>query len=515
MMRDWRRAVVYQVYIRSFRDSDGDGTGDLAGVTASLPYLAGLGVTAIWLSPIHPTGGADLGYDVCDYTGVDHQLGTVAVLDEVVYRAHAAGIAVLLDWVVNHTSDRHPWFIDARSAPSAAHRDWYLFRPGRAPGQPPNNWRSMFGGPAWSYDEPSGEWYLHTFFAGQPDLDWRRPGVRAAVGDAMRFWLDRGIDGFRLDVLPMFIKDDGLRDNPDNPAWRVGDPDYWRQKPRHTVDQPEMASVIGFLRGVVDAYRGRVLLAEMGLPPARLARYHDHIHVPLNFGLITEPWTARRLAARIRAYLDALTPPAWPNWVLGSHDVSRVATRLGPDLSRAAAVLQLTLPGTVTIYNGDELGLPDSPVRPPVARDPLGRADPAHSRDAQRAPMPWDGSRNAGFSTGEPWLPVYPDAASLSVAAQISDRDSMLTLYQRLVRLRQDTPGLALDPVEDLSDQDGVLTYRRGAYQVAANLSTDAVPVPAPGRLLLSSHRGRLEELGATSRITLRPAEAVIIHCGS
>ena len=221
--RDWSRAAIYQVYVRSFRDSDGDGVGDLPGVTAALGYLADLGVTALWLSPIHPSPDADVGYDVSDYTGVHPALGDLADVDELLEQAHRRGVAVILDWVVNHTSDRHPWFADARSSPSARHRDWYLFRPGRGE-EPPNNWRSMFGGPAWTRDERTGEWYLHTFLPEQPDLNWRNPEVRAAIGNAMRFWLQRGVDGFRLDALPMLVKDDRLRTTRPIPGGGPGSP---------------------------------------------------------------------------------------------------------------------------------------------------------------------------------------------------------------------------------------------------------------------------------------------------
>jgi alpha-glucosidase len=329
----------------------------------------------------------------------------------------------------------------------------------------------------------------------------------------MRYWLNRGVDGFRLDALPMLVKDEQLRDNPANPDWRTGQPEYRRFKPARSVDQPDIDQVLGFLRRIVDEYPGSVLLAELGLPPARLSRYHEHIQVPLNFGLITQPWTAQRLHRRISAYLHALPAGAWPNWVLGNHDVSRVATRLGPERARAAAVLLLTLPGTVTLYYGDELGLPDYPSDLVVPRDRLGVLHPSQSRDPQRTPMPWDGTLNAGFSRAEPWLPVHPDAARLSVAAQHNDAGSMLSLHRRLLRLRRDTPALALAPVDDLSDAGGVLSFRRGPFQVALNTNDAAavVPLPAPGRVLLSSRRGDVPA-GDADRVYLEPAEAVVVR---
>ncbi len=511
LVYDWRAAVIYEVYVRSFRDTDGDGVGDLAGVTASLDYLSELGVSAVWLSPIHPSPGVDLGYDVADYTAVDPDLGSLADLDKLVAGAHRRGMAVLLDWVVNHTSNRHPWFADAISSPSSQHRDWYMFRPGRGPGRPPNNWRAMFGGSAWQRDDRSGQWYLHTFFLEQPDLNWRSPALREAVADAMRFWLDRGIDGFRLDSLPFLVKDDLLRDNPDDPTWRPGLPEYRQLMPEHTVDQPDLAEVLQFFRAAIDEYPNRVLLGELGLPPTRMARYFADIQIPMNFGLITEPWTADRIARRIQAHLDALPPHAWPNWVLGNHDVSRVATRLGPQTARAAAVIQLTLPGTITIYNGDELGMTDAPPHQ-LSRDRLGQADLARSRDPQRAPMPWDASINAGFSSAPPWLPIHPEATALCVQAQASDPNSMLALYRDLLRLRREHPDLAHGSVEDLHCHRGTLLYRRGRFHVYANLAAEptSLQLSPPGKPIISSH-GTATREQLTDHIRLDPGHAIIL----
>jgi alpha-glucosidase len=513
--RDWRRSVIYQIYLRSFRDSDGDGIGDLPGVTESLPYLRDLGVDAVWLSPIHPSPDADLGYDVTDYVSVDPRFGALADFDALLARAHAAGIAVILDWVVNHTSDRHPWFGEARASRISRRRDWYLFRPGRGGARPPTNWRSMFGGSAWHYDEGSGEWYLHTFLPAQPDLNWRSEQVREAIGAAMRFWLRRGVDGFRLDVLPLFIKDARLRDNPVNADWQPGMSEYRRLRPLWTVDQPEMEEVLAYLRDVVNAFPDRVLVAEMGLPPKRAARYHDAIDIPLNFGLITEPWTAERLERRIRAYLEALPEGAWANWVLGNHDVSRVATRLGDELARAAAVILMTLPGTLTLYYGDELGLPDHPSPPRPPRDVLGRLDPTRSRDPQRAPMPWDSSPFAGFSSGTSWLPPYPDAAESSVATQHADPRSMLALYRRLLALRRECPDLPTGELRAMRADDGTLVYERHGtrrHAIIARLTdTPArVELPSKGRVVVSS--GSEDPRAATCAIELAPREAVVVE---
>jgi alpha-glucosidase len=508
-------AVLYEIYVRSFRDTDGDGVGDLAGILQTLGYVADLGADALWLTPIHPSPDADLGYDVADYTAVDPRLGTLDDLDRLVAAAHGRGLRVLLDLVVNHTSDRHPWFAASRASRDDPRRDWYIWRPGPADA-PPTNWRSVAGGSAWQYDPASGEHYLHTFLPEQPDLNWRNPAVRAAIADAMRFWLGRGVDGFRVDALPLLVKDDRFRDNPPNPHWRPEEPDYRRETPAHTVDQPEMADVIAFLRAVVDEYPDRVLAAEMGLPPARAARYHAAIHVPFNFGLITEPWTAPRLHRRIAAHLEALPHGASPNWVLGNHDVHRLATRLGPARARVAAVIGLTLPGTVTLYYGDELGLPDSPLLPGVPRDGFGRLDPTRSRDPARAPMPWDGSRHGGFSAAEPWLPAYADAETIGVAAQRDDPSSCLSLYRRLLALRRGL-GWAGAPCTGLRSTGGELAYDREVqdrlYRVVARVDDGevTVPLPAPGRVLLSARDPQPADAPPVEAVTLTGPDAVVV----
>jgi len=515
-MERWSNAVLYEIYVRSFRDTDADGIGDLPGVLEKLGYVAELGVDAVWLTPIHPSPDADLGYDVADYTAVDPRLGTLDDVDRLIAATHDRGMRLLLDLVVNHTSDRHPWFTASRASRGDPRRDWYIWRPG-PPHAPPTNWRSIAGGSAWQHDAVTGEHYLHTFLPEQPDLNWRNPAVRAAIADAMRCWLDRGVDGFRLDALPLVMKDAGFHDNPPNPRWKPGQSDYRRLTPAHTVDQPEMAEVIGFLRAVVDEHPDRVLVAEMGLPPARAARYHEAIHVPFNFGLITEPWTAPRLRRRIAAHLDALPAGASPNWVLGSHDVHRLAARLGPARARVAAVIGLTLPGTVTLYYGDELGLPDNPLQGDVPRDGFARNDPARSRDPARAPMPWEGGAHGGFSVHEPWLPAYADAEAIGVAAQRRDPSSFLSLYRRLLRLRH-MLGWARAPCTGLSSTDAELAYDRHVdgrhHRVIARVEDGEVTValPAPGRVLLSAREPDPTAGAVVDAVTLAGPDAVVME---
>jgi alpha-glucosidase len=337
--------------------------------------------------------------------------------------------------------------------------------------------------------------------------------VKDAVAEAMRFWLRRGVDGFRLDSLPMLVKDDRFRDNPVDPRWRADRPDYWQLRPERTIDQPDLLEVLRLLRAVVDEYPDRLLIGELGLPPARMARYFADIQIPLNFGLVTSRWTADRIGRRIKAHLDALPAGAWPNWVLGHHDVPRVATRLGPLLARAAAVVLLTLPGTVTIYYGDELGMTDAPPTIP-SRDRLGQLDPTRSRDPQRAPMPWDAHTNAGFSTGQPWLPVHPDAARLSAAAQTADPRSTLSLYRDLLRLRAEHAELTRGPLDQLQWTDNVLSYRTGRFHIYANLSHQSAEPPGPrrGRVVASSDPTVVHGVRA-DRARLQAQHAIVVDC--
>ena len=402
----WKSAILYQVYPRSFQDSDGDGVGDLRGITARLPYLAELGVDALWLSPVFVSPMADFGYDVSDYTAIDPLFGSMADFDALLHAAHARGLKVLLDFVPNHTSDQHPWFRESRASRTNAKRDWYIWRDGAPGGGPPNNWLSEFGGSAWEYDELTGQYYYHAFLSAQPDLNWRNPAVRAAMHDVMRFWLGRGVDGFRVDVIWHLIKDAAFRDNPPNPDFRAGDPPHRRQMPLYSADRPEVHELIRELRGVVDEFPARLLIGEIYLPLDRLVTYYGRelggVHLPFNFSLLEAPWNARAVADLIDRYEALLPPGAWPNWVLGNHDRPRVASRIGQAQARIAAMLLLTLRGTPTLYYGDEIGLPQVPIPADRIRDPFERNVPGLGRDGCRTPMQWDASPGAGFSSRRP-----------------------------------------------------------------------------------------------------------------
>jgi alpha-glucosidase len=504
----WQHGVIYQIYPRSFQDTNGDGVGDLAGVEARLAHVAALGVDAIWLSPIFPSPMADFGYDVADYTDVDPLFGDLAAFDRLLAAAHARGLKVLLDFVPNHSSDRHPWFVESRSSRTNAKRDWYIWRDPALGGGPPNNWISDFGGSAWEWDEATGQSYLHAFLKEQPDLNWRNPELRAAMFDAMRFWFDRGVDGFRIDVLWHIVKADGLPDNPANPAWTPLVRERDRLLQQHSTDQPEAHAISAEMRAIADSYGDKLLVGEIFLPNDRHARWYGtperpQVHLPFNFQLIETEWDAARLREVIAAYEASLPPHAWPNWVIGSHDAPRIAARIGEAQARVAAMLLLTLRGTPTLYQGDELGIGEVPIPPDRIRDPQHFRQPELDigRDRSRTPMPWDTSPFAGFSSVEPWLPLNPDWPTRNASAQAADAGSMLHLYRELLALRRATPALALGDFKLVEADRDVLAYeRRHGDQVvrgALNLSHEERRAPFGGEVL-------------TSTLTQRPLDGML-----
>ena len=523
----WQTGVVYQVYPRSFLDSNRDGVGDLPGVASKLDYLRWLGVDAVWLSPIYPSPMADFGYDISDYTNVDPLFGNLEDLDSLIEQAHERELKVILDYVPNHTSDENPWFQEARSSRTSEKRDWYIWRDPAPGGGPPNNWTSNFGGSAWQFDELTGQYYLHLFDVKQPDLNWHNPEVRQAMYDVLRFWLEHGVDGFRIDVLSLLLKDEQFRDNPVNHNWKPGDPPYARQVPRYTRDQPGIHRLVREMRAVVDAYSDRILIGELYLPVKRLMQYYgeqlDEVHMPFNFQFVTMPtWEAGAIRQVVDAYESALPPGAWPNWVLGNHDRSRIATRVGREQARIAQMLLLTLRGTPTCYYGDELGMQDGVVPPELIRDPQGKADPRYSRDPIRTPMQWDTSANAGFcSPGvTPWLPVAEDYKSYNVAFEQGDSRSMLALVQRLLALRRVLPAINVGSQQsiDQSNPNCFVYQRRHAGQrclVALNFSAQdqvvALPGQGDGRVLLSTHLDREGEI-SLAEIYLRGNEGLLVE---
>ena len=523
--RWWQKAVIYQIYPRSFQDSDGDGVGDLAGIVRRVDYLAWLGVDAVWICPFYPSPMADFGYDVADYVGIDPLFGTLADFDRLVAALHERGIRIILDFVPNHTSDQHPWFQDARRSRESPRRDWYIWRDPAPDGGPPNNWVSQAGGSAWAFDEPSGQYYYHAFLAQQPDLNWRNPDVRAAMYDALRFWLERGVDGFRVDVLWHMIKDAQFRDDPVNPDYREGEPDFRRVRARYSADQPEMLEIAMEMRRVLEEYPGeRLLIGEIYLPVERLVAYYGPdlgaVHLPFNFNLMWQRWRPDAIMRLVQAYEAVLPVGGWPSWVLGNHDQMRIASRVGPAQARVAMMLLLTLRGTPTLYNGDELGIENVPIPPERVRDPFGIRQPGtdQGRDPQRTPMPWDRTAHCGFTTGEPWLPLGADHAGRSVAAQQGDPGSILALTRALLDLRRREPALSLGDFAPVTVEGDVLAYARtrDGRRVVVVLNLEPVPKtvrfsePLGGRVELSTDSASVGRR-IDDRLELAGDEGVII----
>ncbi len=523
--RWWQKAVIYQVYPRSFQDSDGDGVGDLKGILERVDYLRWLGIDTVWISPIYPSPMADFGYDVADYVDIDPLFGSLEDLDRLVAALHARDMRLILDFVPNHSSAQHPWFRQAIASRTSPKRDWYIWRDPAPDGGPPNNWVSQAGGSAWTLDQASRQYYYHAFLAQQPDLNWRNRAVREAMYDALRFWLGRGVDGFRLDVFWHLIKDAAFRDDPWNPEYHEGDPDFRRVRPLYSADQPEVLEIAAEMRRVVEDYPGeRLLIGEIYLPVQRLAAYYGPdlggLQLPFNFNLMWAKWQPAAIMQLVREYEAALPVGAWPSWVLGNHDQMRVASRLGPAQARVAMVLLLTLRGTPTVYYGDELGLENVPIPPDRERDPFGLAMPGtgQGRDPVRTPMPWDTSANCGFTTGEPWLPLGEGRGQQSVAVQKDAPGSMLALTRALLELRRREPALATGDFAPLTVEGDVLAYARTAgdrsRHVILNLEsrpkTVRIREATGGRVELSTHPERAGAPVADS-IELAADEAVVI----
>lgn len=569
----WQTGVIYQIYPRSFQDTNGDGVGDLRGIIGRLDYLAGLGVAAIWVSPIYPSPMKDFGYDVADYTGIDLLFGTMEDFDELLSQAHARGLRVILDFVPNHSSDEHPWFVQSRESTTNAKRDWYLWHKAAPEGDDwkpareryPNNWMSHFGGPAWEWDEQTEQFYLHSFLKEQPDLNWRNSAVREAMYGAMRFWLAKGVDGFRMDVLWLLIKDAEFRNNPPNPEYHGGMQDFASTLPVYNSNRPETHEIVAQMRGLMDSYgptlpehvhpraaesamerqsvgSHRVLIGEIYLPLPELVQYYgmpvkqgpaeipapetqelNGANLPFNFHLIQTEWKASAIAEIIRRYEQLLPPGGWPNYVLGNHDQPRLASRVGAKQSRAAAMLLLTLRGTPTMYYGDELGMEDVPISPAQVRDPAEKNEPGkgRGRDPERSPMLWVNAPNAGFTAPDatPWLPIESDWQRKNAAVQRGDSKSMLTLYRHLLALRRRHDTLHAGAIADVASEGDVLRYRRIAlpdgestdFQVLLNLGNEiATTRCAPGTVMLTTLLD-----GAGSRVdgevTIEAGEGLLI----
>ncbi|MDH2426549.1 alpha-amylase family glycosyl hydrolase [Sphaerisporangium sp. TRM90804] len=516
----WREAVLYQIYPRSFADSDGDGVGDLPGVIDRLGYLAELGVDAVWLSPFYPSPLADFGYDVSDFQAVDPSYGTLEDFDELLRRAHEHGIRVVVDLIMNHTSVEHPWFAESRSSRTSPKRDWYIWADSRPDGGPPNNWLSAFEkcGPAWTFDEPTGQCYLHSFTPGQPDLNWRNPEVRAAMREVWRFWLDRGVDGFRVDVAHRLMKDAELRDNIAELAHARRHVSHPLGRQRH-LDLPETFDVLRDLRRTLDSYEGTFALGEVPISDdRRLAEYFggDGMHTAFHIAFWEQPWRAaafRETVDRLAAYAR---PGALPTYALATHDISRTVTRYGGGgRPRVAAAMMTTLRGIPCVYYGEEIGMADAP--PPL--DGLLDVD---GRDGTRVPMQWD-ETGAGFSRAAPWLPFASDQHDVNVVKQLDDPDSLLSLYRRLIAFRRDSPALRRGEYRSLDCGGDVFAYLRSvpgerllvALNFAPHRTEVALPeLPPHGRLELSTGTGEAGSPVDPRSLSLAPDEGVIVRIG-
>ena len=482
----WRHAVIYEVYPRSFADSNGDGVGDLNGITSKLDYLQALGVDAIWITPCFPSPQVDFGYDVSDYVNIDPMYGTLADFDRLVAEAKKQNIRVILDFVVNHTSDQHPWFLDSKSSRTSAHRDWYIWRDGKGPGQPPNNWLSTFGLSAWKYDPTTKQYYYHYFYPEQPDLNWRNPQVEKAMFDVTRFWYRRGVAGFRLDAVDTLFEDPNLTDNPVLPGTdKFGRP---KMLEKYNKKLPEMHTTLQGLRKVADEYDAVLIGETWTSNVAQLEEYYgangNELQLPMDLMLTELPLSANTLREHIKAVNAAR---GWPTYVITNHDIRRSYSRYADgvhndDIAKMMAGLYLTLRGTAIMYYGEEIGMENNdPKRKEDVKDPEGILGwPKEiGRDGERTPMQWNGSVNAGFTTGKPWLPLPESAKTHNVEAESKNPNSVLSFYKRVIDLRKTEPGLLEGEYISLNEADpNVLSYLRkgkdGTVLVVLNVSGKA-----------------------------------------
>lgn len=520
----WRRGVIYQLWVRSFYDTDDNGQGDLPGVIAKLDYLQWLGADVIWLSPIFPSPLVESGYDVSDYTAVHELFGTMDDMDRLLAAAHERGMRVILDFVPSHTSDAHPWFVESRSSRDNPKRGWYIWADPREDGAPPSNWVGCFGGSAWTYDRETGQYYEHAFLPQQPDLNWRNPEVRAAVLDSMRFWLERGVDGFRMDAIWHIIKDEQLRDNPPNPEYTPDLPPDNALLHEHTRDRPEVLEVISAMRQVVDAYPERVLGGELYLGLERMRAYYGEperplLQLPFNLQLSVMEWDAAQVGAYVDAYMAMVPHWAWPNWAVSTHDSRRIADRAGQGQARVAAMLLLALRGTPTIYYGDEIGMPGAEIPRDRITDLRELLTPylGLGRDPARTPMQWDAQPGGGFSRAQPWLPLADDYQEHNVSRQSDDPRSTLALYRRLIALRREVPALLVGDYRTAHWDERVFVFERAHAAerlfVALNFSAEPATLSVEGQatLLLSTHLDREGEPVA-GPCELRADEGLILR---
>ncbi len=538
MTKRWANVnAIYQIYPRSFQDSDGDGVGDLRGAIDRLPYLKGepdsLGIDAIWFSPFFPSPMADFGYDVSDYCDIHPLFGTLEDFKELVAKAHKRKIKVMIDFVPNHSSDQHKWFLESRSSRSNPKRDYYTWADPKPDGSPPNNWLSIFGGSAWEWDEHTKQYYLHTFLKEQPDLNWDNPAVRKEMQAVLRFWFEMGVDGVRADAVRWISKDMQLQDDPKNPNYKPGPrtDKFGSLLHVHSRFGPKLFDYLREMTDVVEEYENRIMIFEDYPDEVFAARdqymgfygVNPKVSMPFNFEGIWQPFRAERYRQFITEFQGMLNQAEHtPVYCFGNHDQGRLVSRVGPEQARAVAVMQLGLPGLPVVYYGDELGMRNARIKPDQVQDPVELRKPGlgEGRDPERTPMQWDTSALAGFTTGQPWLPIPKGAKIRNVELELKDKDSYLTLYRQLLALRDRYDIFHAGDYETFGEADpNIYVFSRRLDEqhvfVVMNMSKRRrkYELPHKGRALVSSHPAKSVKVADDGTIRLRPFEAVIVEC--
>ena len=521
-LRWWQRAVIYEIATISFQDSNGDGKGDLPGLLQRVDYLQWLGVDAIWLTPIYPSPMLDLGYDIADFCAIDPLFGTMQDFDNLVSALHTRDMRLILDFVPNHTSDRHPWFQESRASRESNKRQWYIWADACSNGGAPNNWLSRFGGSAWQWDEHTEQYYYHSFLLEQPDLNWRNPDVRKAMAHVLRFWLRRGVDGFRIDASAVLAEDALLRDDPPNDTFNERTPPPQRLKRMFTDDRPESMIYLEEIRKVVDEFDDRMLAGEVQGKTDRIGHFYGEaeprLHLPLNFALLDTPWDVLSLQAHIDAYMNAIPKEAWPDWVIGGHDKRRVASTIGQAQARILAMLVLTIRGTPFFFAGDEIGMEQVPIPPEHVQDPFEKLVGGYglNRDPERSPMRWNDGHAGGFTSGHPWLPMGDDIAAHNVASLQADERSILWLYRRLIQVRRAERPLIAGEYVPMRSTNDILMYKRvwREQEILVALNTVHQPrrleIPGQGTQLLSTYLDGEGMIVTPSRL-LRASEGLMV----
>jgi len=530
----WEKAVIYQIYPRSFCDTTGNGVGDLQGITSKIPYLTQvLGVDAIWISPFYPSPMKDFGYDISDYADIDPLFGNLSDFDRLLSSAHKVGLKIIVDLVPNHTSDQHAWFLESRKSRENPKRDWYVWVDPKEDGSTPNNWLSVFGGSAWEWDPVTKQYYLHSFLKEQPDLNWRNPKVKDAVFNVVKFWLDRSVDGFRIDVAHYIMKDPELRDNPPNTSGEIAihKPlgDYDTQIHLYDKGHPDIHQVYREFRSILDGYSidqprmsmGEIHIFDWDEWSLYYGKNLDEIHLPINFTLLGAEWTAGNIRKLVEEQESALQRGAWPNYVLGNHDDHRILTRYGVNQARIAAMLLLTLRGTPVLYYGDEIGMSDLEIPSDKVQDPAGIRQPGQGRDPNRTPMQWTDGHHAGFSplgSEDPWLPLADDYKQINVDFQLNHPDSMLSFYQKMLKIRKSHSALQSGEYASVPNSpDGCYFYTRANTEenilIGLNFTDIVCPIDPSlvhsGKILFSTQSNRKSEF--SENLILQPNEGVLI----